>query len=203
VFNNGQELTTETEFNIVAHPKSEHGRVPVGLSLNEYLSGGDQTKLIGNLRLHVACDDPIAVAAGREVFGEPKFITTFDYNIPGVNVASQQTWHWRCNDPQDKSLFIFDLEMQQLTAPATWVNPSPITGYTYLVGRGVGSRWNPLTPAQQFMLQPSQSTITFGASDHPMRADMQSIIGTTPAVAVQVSVSPPVCIESGPYYVNP
>lgn len=77
IFNNGQELTTETEFNIVVAPKSAGSRAPHGLALADYLAGNDHTKLLGNLRMHVACDDKVAVQAGRAVFGEPKFVTSF------------------------------------------------------------------------------------------------------------------------------
>jgi len=35
-----------------------------------------------------------------------------------------------------------------------------------------------------------------------MRIDMQNLVGTTPAAAVQVFSSPPVCVESGPWYVD-
>lgn len=203
IFNNGQELTTETEFDIVVAPRAAGDRVPQGLSLNDYLAGNDQTKLIGNLRLHVACDDPVAVTAGRDVFGEPKFVTTFSYDVPTINSADQLTWSWRCADPKHADQFIFDLEVAELTGTPVAVNPSPITGYTYLHGRPVGSRWNPLGAAMQYDVSgPGDVVISFGGSDHPMRLDMQEIIGTLPAVAMQVFASPPVCAESGPFYVD-
>jgi hypothetical protein len=203
IFNNGQELTTETEFNIVVAPRSAGNRVPQGMSLDDYLAGNDQTKLIGNLRLHVACDDKTAVAAGRAVFGEPKFVTTFTYNVPTINAPDQVTWSWCCNDPHDPNQFIFDLQVGRLTGPATGVNPSPITGYTYLHGRPVGSRWNPLGPSMQYDVSaPGDVVISYGGSTHKMRLDMQEIIGTRPAVAMQVFASPPVCAESGPFYVD-
>jgi hypothetical protein len=202
-FNNGQELTTETEFNIVVHPVSGGDRAPAKMALADYLIGADQTKLLGNLRLHVACDDPIAVAAGRAVFGEPKFLTTFVYNVPSVNAAGQVTWSWKCNDPNQKDQFIFDLELAALNGVAQPANPSPITGYTYLDGRPVGSRWNPLGQYQHYdITDPSRVVISFGGSAHPMRSDMQEIIGSSPAVAVQVVSSPPACIESGPFYAD-
>ena len=41
------------------------------------VEGDDQTKLLGNHRIFVPCDDPVAITAGEELFGEPKFKTTF------------------------------------------------------------------------------------------------------------------------------
>lgn len=203
IFNNGQELTTETEFNIVVAPQSAGGRAPRGLSLADYLAGNDQTKLLGNLRLHVACDDKIAVEAGRDVFGEPKFLTTFSYNVPTINAPDQHTWSWRCNDPVHPEQFIFDLQVAQLSGTPVAVNPSPITGYTYLHGRPVGSRWNPLGSSMQYDVSAAgHVVVSFGGSAHPMRRDMQDIIATLPAAAMQVFASPPVCAESGPYYVG-
>lgn len=198
-----QEGTTETEFNVVVVPRASAGLAPTTLSLDDYLAGADQTKLIGNLRLHVACDDKIAVDAGKKVFGEPKFVTTFSYTVPTPNLPGDGRWSWRCNDPVDADEFIFDLELAPLTGVPVYANPSPITGYTYLDGRAVGSRWNPLGQCLQYSVTtPGQAVITFGGSEHPMRADMQAIIGTRQAVAIQVVASPPVCVESGPYYVD-
>lgn len=203
IFNNGQELTTETEFNIVVAPRSAGDRAPHGMPLADYLAGSDQTKLLGNLRLHVACDDKVAVEAGRAVFGEPKFVTTFSYDVPTINAPDQHTWSWRCNDPNHSEQFIFDLQVAELTGTPVAVNTSPITGYTYLHGRPVGSRWNPLGASMQYdVSEPGDVVVSYGGSDHPMRLDMQEIIGTRPASAMQVFASPPVCVESGPYYVD-
>lgn len=203
IFNNGQELTTETEFNIVVAPKSAGSRAPHGLALADYLAGNDQTKLLGNLRMHVACDDKVAVQAGRAVFGEPKFVTSFVYDVPTINAPDQHVWSWQCNDPQHAEQFIFNLQVAELRGSGTAVNPSPVTGYTYLHGRPVGSRWSPLGSSTQYDVSaPGDVVITYGGSSHPMRLAMQEIIGNRPAVAMQLFASPPVCAESGPFYVD-
>ncbi|MFM2072268.1 MAG: hypothetical protein RLZZ623_2531 [Actinomycetota bacterium] len=202
-FNNGQELTTETEFNIVVYPRAAAARAPLSMSLTDYLQGADQTKLIGNLRLHVACDDDLAVKAGTALFGEPKFLTTFAYDIPSPNAPGQLSWSWTINDPNVKDQTIFDLEILPLTAVPQAANPTPITGYTYLGERAIGSRWAPFGACQLFdVATPGQVSITFGESAHPMRTDMQNLVGTRAAIAVQVVTSPPVCVESGPFFVD-
>ena len=57
-------FTHEVEFNAYVYPESRLPAVPL-MSWQDYLRGRDQTKTIGGFRLHVPCDNPIAVEAGR------------------------------------------------------------------------------------------------------------------------------------------
>ena len=77
--------TVEVEFNILAYPDSAKGRVTDALTLAQFAYGEDLSKAIGHFRLHVPATSPIAVAAGRNLFGEPKFVCFFDTAVPSPN----------------------------------------------------------------------------------------------------------------------
>jgi len=83
----GLEMTNEVELNLVVVPEAREASAPA-IPLPQYLVGMDQTKLIGNFRLAVSCDDLVAVYYGRKVFGENKYPGTFAYTIPNVNGQS-------------------------------------------------------------------------------------------------------------------
>jgi hypothetical protein len=141
--------TNEVEFNIVAYPIlwKQQGRVPE-ISFEDYIVGQEQTKTIGSYRLDVPADDPAAVMAGADAFGEQKFLTAFDYNIPCENnPASLTDWQYTVLDPEfaarlregkkrppttPKSKIIYTLTAHlgklYKGAPSPHVgNPSPIT----------------------------------------------------------------------------
>ncbi|MFK0236182.1 hypothetical protein [Streptomyces vinaceus] len=67
----GAGTTQEAEVNIVAFPTDAADRLP-GLSYEQYAQGYDQTKLLGIARIHVLCDNPLAIDAGRKLHAEPK-----------------------------------------------------------------------------------------------------------------------------------
>jgi hypothetical protein len=83
----GLEMTNEVELNLVVFPEVREAWVP-SIPLQQYLVGMEQTKMIGNFRLAVSCDDLVAIYYGRKVFGENKYPGTFNYTIPNVNGQS-------------------------------------------------------------------------------------------------------------------
>ena len=82
-------FTHEVEFNVYVYPESRLPSVPL-MSVRDYLLGRDQTKTIGGSGCTCRADNPNAVAAGKQNFGEPKWLAAFDY-IPAV--AEQRRWH--------------------------------------------------------------------------------------------------------------
>lgn len=225
------ETCNEVEFNILSYPASREADVPT-MTLEEFVKGQDQTKTIGGLRLYVPADNPFAVKAGREIFGEPKFVTAFHYAVPALNLPDQKTWTYTVLDPsytppQDPSkyrpkltdvIYTLDADLQSFTPDVG--NPSPIVLYSMfpqlpnggLAGRDgyhgerlIGSLWNILGVDQVYVLNKAAQKkvrITFGKSKHPMRTDMQKIIGDAPAVIAQIFQSPPAAVENRAFYVN-
>ena len=196
-------VTQEIEFNIVAYPDALQDRV-VQLPFRDFVTGNDQTKLLGNHRVHVPCDSDNAIAAGVHLFGEPKFKTSFAMNFPSLNDPSVSTWSFTCNDPVKIGSTIFS-STADLTglAPLT-ADISPQTEYGLFDNRLIGCRWNILQPHQAYLLPDSEAHrvwLTLGDSDHPMRSDLAALIGDTPAAAVRTFRSAPAAIQSRAYFV--
>ena len=203
-------LVTEIELNIVGYPAAAEGRAP-DLSLREFVAGEDQTKLYGNLRVHVPCDNPMAIKAGVELFGEPKFQTTFNASLPSPNDPTVETWQFICNDPAATDptkhdggyIFKADADLRGLDAVAG--NVSPTTEYGIVGGRLIGARWNILEPHRTYFLDAKQAkrvAVSYGTSAHPMKGDMQALIGKAPCAAVQTFASEPRAIQSRAYYAD-
>ena len=211
----GGDFTQELELNIVAYPTALAAQA-AELPFEELLLGDEQSKILGNHRVFVPCDSDVAIQAGETLFGEPKFKTSFRANIPALNpvrrpgdvyhAAWVQRWGFRVDDPKDAGEAIFtaivDLE-GLVTVPA---NPSPITEYGTFEGRMIGCRWNFQAPMSLALLPRDQAhrvRLTYGESDHPMKAAMQRLIGDAPAVAVRTFLSAPAAIQSRAYYPTP
>lgn len=91
-FDNGLAGISEVEFNVVAYPAWRRSQVPQ-LTLEEFLLGWEQEKLIGQFRLDVLCDNLAAVSGGRQKYGEHKFLGQINFLInplPNTNMRSGQ-----------------------------------------------------------------------------------------------------------------
>src|SRR5689334_4235594 len=115
----------ETEINVMAYATKVAANVPSGITLNQYLISGDPTKRIGNYRVWVACDDPVAVACGIQVFMENKFLVGYDYNVPGPNNprtkpgddynGDEYTYDWTCIDTSSVEIYKAKLKLDGLS----------------------------------------------------------------------------------------
>ena len=196
----------ETEVNIVAYPKQSAGKVPT-LTLDEFLANGDQTKRIGNYRVWVACDNEIAVLCGRAIYLENKILTPYDYNVPSPNNPGVRTFTWTCHDPDTTAQWIYrtDMNLAGLTPTpgnmSEWIDLSHDT----TTGRIAGSRRNFFGMYDTYTLGTNATNavqMAYGDSPHAMKADMQKLIGSTPAYAVQVYRSPICIAEARPYWAD-
>lgn len=200
----------ETEVNIVGYASKVAEKVPEGMKLSDYLVWGDITKRLGNYRVWVACDDAVAVAAGRQVFMENKFLTPYTYNVPTFNnpipAPKQQLWTWTCHDPKQASRAIYD-------AKADLAGLSPVPGNMSEVidlswdkdkHRPVASRRNFLGTVNTYLDEAVAKAvkITYGTSKHPMKHDMERLIGRHRPVAIQVFQSPTCIAEAAGYYAD-
>lgn len=200
----------ETEINIVGYATKVAELVPQGMSLPQYLTTGDVTKRLGNYRVWVACDDPIAVAAGRQVFMENKFLTPYTYNVPSYNnpkaSPKQFTWEWTCQDPKRNALAIYSAVVNLAELAAVPGNMSEVIDLSFdqVSRRPVASRRNFLGLFDTF-LQPEVAgavKLTYGTSKHPMRHDMERLIGRKRPVAIQRFQSPTCIAEAAGYYAD-
>ncbi|MHA3978764.1 hypothetical protein ACW9UR_13855 [Halovulum sp. GXIMD14794] len=218
-YDNSLGTVNEVEFNLLAYPSNRVPGVPK-MTLTEYLHGRDQTKTIGHLRLHVAADNKIAVEAGREVFGEPKFFGTFNYKVPALNAkligeppVQPQDWWIQLVNPDDPESFVYDLkaDLGVLTGNQ-WArtNCTPIPEFATGLGRTVWTRWTIAGLFETAMLDndagravAKQFRLEIGQNDFAMTRDMRTLFShASLPVAVQTFDSPPACIEPRGFYVD-
>ena len=198
----------EVEFNVVAFPRFRAGTEPT-LTVQQYLSGDDQSKTYGNFRVNLPCDSPTAVTAGSQKYGEIKFVASFNFAVPDVNDPSVQTWWIRCyateRAPKSQLPYIFDLQVNTTVpgTPVPGISPfSPVPAYANLVVNkkkhmitssrvvfGVFKSWilPPATPAPAGMVR-----LTVGEAKHDMTKQMASVFkGNPPPVGILLYESQP------------
>jgi hypothetical protein len=202
-FPNGSSNTQEIELNIVAYPETQQDNVAF-VSAKQYLQGEEQTKLMGHKRVWVPCDSDIAIKAGIELFGEPKFKTSFSTKLPSLNDPGVNTWTVTCNDPVDSNAFIFTCVADVAGLTPVMSAFSPITEYGTSDQKLIGCRWNILQPTSLYFFEEAEGrkrvTLDYGTSSHQMKTDMKALIGDTPAFAVRTSMSAPAAIQTRAYY---
>lgn len=199
----GTAITQEIELNIVAYPDAARGQV-VQLSFGDFVTGNDQTKLLGNHRVHVPCDNDNAIAAGMQLFGEPKFKTSFTMRFPSLNDASVATWAFTCNDPEMPATTIFSVSADLSGLTAVPADIAPQTEYGLFQTRLIGCRWNMLQPSRAYLLgdgDRSRVQLHLGESGHAMRRDVATLLAGVPPAAVRTFQSQPAAIQSRAYFV--
>lgn len=216
----GGTVFNETELNVVAFANARAGDVPDNMSLGEFVLGLDQTKNLGAYRLHVACDDKVAIVIGREVYYEDKFFATYDFSAPNPNrtipaqIANDWRWSIKAYDGKTSSApLIYSAEADLRNLTFLPINASEIIDLSYdeKVQRPLGSRRNffGLHQAATFEPQKNVVKVSFGPGEgemtepgRQMREDMMRLVGGRSAVAVQVFQSMPVIAEAVPYYME-
>lgn len=219
------ETANEVEFNLYAYPQAREPDVPL-MTWQQYLLGEDQTKTIGGYRLHVPCDNAIAVKAGRGLYGEPKYSATFDCSVPCLNgppSPPSTAWTYQVyaaptasggSSPPVQGPLIYGLQCDLGGVESIPANPSPLIEYGVLpdsagTSRLVGNHWDFYGPFDTYMPTAPQSAlkaeITLGTDpdDTGTIADLQELIGSTQPLAAQVYTSAPVSAESRGWYPVP
>ncbi|MEH0422742.1 hypothetical protein [Streptomyces sp. B21-083] len=210
----GGGVTQEIEYNVIAFPTAQADRIPE-LTYAQYAQGWDQTKLLGIARIHVVCDNPYAITAGRELYAEPKFPGWFEVDLPSLNGPAGDTWTVRCKAAEvaeDDALVRKDTQLVSLTAEldgltAAPANNTPITGYgTDTDGRALAGPMNVYQPYRWYDLSAPHHTdrvrLTVHAPDTDLGRDIHQLLGDTPAVGAWTYQSPPVAAHNRPYYLG-
>jgi len=210
----GGGVTQEIEYNIIAFPTAQADRIPE-LTYAQYAQGWDQTKLLGIARIHVVCDNPYAITAGRELYAEPKYPGWFEVGLPSLNGPAGETWTVHCKAAEvaadgtllreEKQLLSLTAELDGLTsAPA---NNTPITGYgTDPTGRALAGPMNVYQPYRWYDLTDTDRIhLTVHAPDTGLGRDLHRLLGDsgTPATGAWTYQSPPVAAHNRPYYLGP
>ncbi|MFE4617093.1 hypothetical protein ACFRJ7_13375 [Streptomyces sp. NPDC056747] len=210
----GGGITQEIEFNVIAHPTTEAHRLP-RLSYEEYAHGVDQTRLLGIARIHVLCDNPLAIDAGRRLFAEPKHPGWFETTMPSPNGPAGDAWSVRCRkataDPDSSDAVVrHEADVFTLTADLTGLastpaNNAPVTGYgTDAEGRALAGPMNLYQPYRHHALDPvadaGRVRLTVHDESSPLGQDLATYVGSRPAAGAWTFQSPPVAAHNRPYY---
>lgn len=210
----GGGITQEIECNIVAFPTGAAGRLP-HLTYEEYAHGYDQTKLLGIARIHVLCDNPFAIDAGRKLYAEPKYPGWFETAMPSLNGPRGEAWSVRCKKASPgsdgESITRHEADLFSFTADLTGLdhtpaNNTPITGYgTDEGGRALAGPMNVYQPYRQYTLDPATTArvrLTVHDTTAEAGQDLTRLIGGTPAAGAWTYQSPPVAAHNRPYYLG-
>ncbi|MER5204242.1 hypothetical protein [Streptomyces sp. NPDC002825] len=209
----GGGVTQEIEVNVIAFPTADAHRLP-RLTYAEYAQGWDQTKLLGIARLHVVCDNPFAIRAGRELYAEPKYPGWFEVGLPSLNGPAGETWTVRCkagrvgpDDTLEKDpapLLDLTVRLDGLTSVAA--SSAPITGYgTDREGRLLAGPMNVYRPYAWYGLSASEHSgrthLVVRAPDGDLGRDLRALLPDgAPAAGAWTYQSPPVAAHHRPYY---
>jgi hypothetical protein len=205
--NQGGADFNETEVCIMASASAVASRVPADLTVAGFLTQGEQTKRAGAYRLWVACDSPVAIAAGIQLFFENKFLTAYSYNVPTLNNPGQTEHTWTCMDSENPSQEIYKATVSLAGLTPVPSNMSEWIDLSYVASakRVAASRRNYFGMYDTYLLTPAQApavSVTMGTSTHQMRLDMETLIGTRPAVAIQTFRSQPCVAEASAYWAD-
>ncbi|MEU8922101.1 hypothetical protein AB0D10_14365 [Kitasatospora sp. NPDC048545] len=210
---NGGGITQELEINLIAHPLFAEDRIPV-VNYGQYARGYDQTKLLGIARLHVLCDNLLAIDAGRRLYAEPKHPGWFETTLPSLNApAVRERWIVSCRraglgpdglDRHDKELLALDVNLAGLTPEA--VNNTPITGYgTDDEGKLLAGPLTVYQPYRYYALDDRTADrvrLDLGNPAEESARDLAHLIADAPAAGVWTYQSPPVAAHNRAYYVR-
>ncbi|MFE0459130.1 hypothetical protein ACFW1A_07680 [Kitasatospora sp. NPDC058965] len=209
----GGGITQEVEFTVLAHPADAAGRVPE-VDYPQYAQGWDQTRLLGIARLHVVCDNPIAIDAGRRLFAEPKYPGWFECSMPSPNGPPCDAWSVRCRDAhagpdgalvrEPHELFAFSVDLADL--PSVPVNNSPVTGYgTTAEGRALAGPMAIHQPGRWWGFDDrtaERARLTVLDPTGGLGRDLADLIGEAPAAGAWSYQSAPVAAHNRPYYLH-
>ncbi len=201
--------TTEVEINTVVAPA---GEPTPSMALDEWIYGGDATRRLAQLRLHVPADNPFAVWAGQQLFGEPKFVADFRYSVPSLNARAVRDYVMTvvelpaadaASEAPPKVLCEARARLDGL--PWRPAAISPVHKLAVLDGRTVATAWNLLGLSHAALLpEAERERVTLHAGDarHAMRDDLAALHGSLVPVAVQLFESSPVAVETRGWFLS-
>ncbi|MFI5843022.1 hypothetical protein ACIA8K_25265 [Catenuloplanes sp. NPDC051500] len=198
---NGGGITQEIEVSVITVPRGQAHRV-AALSYADYAAGTDSSKLLGIGRLHVLCDNPIAIEAGTKLFAEPKYAARFSVSMPSPNGPDTQTWDVRCLTEDGAELLSLTARLDGLTAVP--VHSAPVTGYgTTEDGRLLAGPMNVYQPYRLHLLDAATADrVSVHVTDpsSPAGADLTALLGDASAAGAWTFQSAPIAAHNRPYY---
>lgn len=214
-------ITQELEVNVLVFPTNQKQALE-RVTPEQFLLGKDTTRLFGDYHLFVPCDAPVAIQAGKEMFGEPKILCGFDATLPDFNDPDVRTWQFAtyAGDQSGSAKLnskdlIFNCTVDTTGLTAQPGNLSPISLYGYREGRLIGTRWNLYEVMPTYFLTDEQAekavSLNYGQSDLSKRhtdPQYEAMLQTMKVMtqgqlpfAIREFNSPPCATVAPPYYV--
>lgn len=218
-------ITNEIEFNILSYATTNKKRVP-NLSFKDVLLGNDTTKLIGNCRMLVTCDNEFAVDAGIKLYGEPKVVASFaGTNIPSLNSTDNESYSWmvKCDDIEGLKIETGTINYSSYQANLAnenfvIANISPVTQFGVRDKKLIGCNLS-IFPTSKLYFTPNNQKLEFGTSfnskktnelEATINSDLANVeravlvallFNHSESFAIRTCESQPVAIQNGPYYI--
>lgn len=171
--------------------------VPPGVeppTMEDFLSGADQRGLAGIWPSAVYCDCEPAIAAGRAIYGEPKFPADFNIDVPAPNAEGSQ-WQVSATSENSRCDLVLELAGSPTSRPG-----QPIINYGRREsGEVVSSRWDIFLGGRWWdqdslsVAQWAETLAEGGRARHPELSDGQ-------CVQVREHRSPVVAQRSRPFF---
>ncbi|MEU4583983.1 hypothetical protein AB0F92_18110 [Kitasatospora aureofaciens] len=210
---NGGGITQELEINLIAHPVFAEDRIPA-VNYGQYARGYDQSKLLGSARLHVLCDNPLAIDAGRRLYAEPKHPGWFETTVPSLNApAVRERWAVSCRRAvlgteglrrHQEEVIALDVDLVGLTPESA--NSTPITCYgTDDEGKLLAGPLNAHQPYRYYALDDRSADrvrLDLGNPAEEPARDLAQLVGDALAAGVWTYQSAPVAARNRAYYVR-
>ena len=141
---------------------------------------------------------------------ENKFLTSYAYDVPSLNNpktgAGQFNWDWTCQDPKKNTQAIYSASVNLARLSPVPGNMSEVIDLSFdsASRRPVASRRNFFGMFDTYFQDEVSKAVklTYGTSKHPMRHDMERLIGRHRPHAIQVFQSPPCIAEAASYYAD-
>lgn len=163
-------------------------------TLEDFLSGADQRGIAGIWPSAVYCDCDPAIAAGRAIYGEPKFAADFEIDVPAPN-APGDAWHVSAAAEDRTCELELELEGKPVERPG-----QPIVNYGKRdSGEVVSSRWDIFLGGRWWGEQASASA-RFSEAVARSASQRHAELMSARCVQVREHRSPVVAQRSRPFY---
>ncbi|MEC2074271.1 hypothetical protein [Alkalihalophilus marmarensis] len=202
-FSDGIGMTSEMEVSLICIPKAYKNIAPI-ITIEEFLENEEQSNLVGYYRVQVPCDDDIAIKAGIDKFGEPKFKTNFKINVPSYNNQQSRRWSVDCiNIETNNSIFSFEIDLSNYHSNKNYI--SPRTYYGYKNGNLLGSKWSAFQPINTYRVGVASREIVnynFQDKESELVKCIESLTKGQTIKAIREIISEPCAVQGRPYWIK-
>lgn len=198
-FNKDIGFTQEIEVGIYCVPKSKNNQI-TGDEGIEILDNVEKISSynIGIYRIHVPCNDDIAIEAGITKFGEPKYKMDFNTSLPSFNGDLDNRWLIDCKEVSSAtdSVLSFQVNLTEVNSKRSFLSSRLYYGEKN--NDLIGSWWNLFDFIESYYLDEYCNCweVQFGRSNHYFKEEMKELIENNKPFLIRTYISSPVAKQS-------